>query len=216
MPSAAELKARHRALRDAQPESLRVRIHRAISWLTRAEQETDDPDARFLFLWIAFNAAYASEFGFEHSERVQANAFLARLLAVDHAHRLHDALYRQFTGPIRTLIDNKYVFEPFWKAQREHDASNRWAEQFAASQRVAMKALMEQQTSVLLSIVLDRLHVLRNQLVHGGATWNGSTNRHQVRDAARIMGALVPTVVLLIMEGEAVEFGEIAFPQVAG
>lgn len=216
MPTAAELKARHRAVRDAQPEPLRVRIHRAISWLDRAEREADDDDARFLFLWIAFNAAYASETGFEHSQRDQANAFLARLLAVDHAHRLHDLLYRQFTGPIRTLVDNRFVFEPFWKAQRGHDAGNRWAEQFAASQRIALKALMEQQTSLLLSIVLDRLHVLRNQLVHGGATWNGSANRHQVRDGARIMGVLVPAVILLMMENGVVDFGEIAYPQVAG
>jgi hypothetical protein len=75
---------------------------------------------------------------------------------------------------------------------------------------------MEQQTSLLLSIVLDRLHVLRNQLVHGGATWNGSANRHQVRDGARIMGVLVPAVILLMMEDGVVDFGEIAYPQVAG
>ncbi|WP_027079814.1 HEPN domain-containing protein [Luteimonas mephitis] len=216
MPTAAELKARHRGIRDAQPEALRVRIHRAISWLARAERETGDPDARFLFLWIAFNAAYASEFSFEHSEREQARMFVAQLLAIDPGHRLHHVLYDQFTGPIRTLVENRFVFEPFWKALREHDSSERWAEQFAGSKRVAMKALMAQETAVLLSIVLDRLHVLRNQLVHGGATWNGAANRAQVGDAARIMGALVPTVILLMMEGGVADFGEIAFPLLAG
>ena len=54
---AAALKDRHRAMRDTQPTDLRVRIHRAVSWLARAEREIDDTDARFLFLWIAFNAA---------------------------------------------------------------------------------------------------------------------------------------------------------------
>ncbi len=124
MPTAAALKTRHRAIRDAQPEDLRVRIHRAISWLNRAEQEADDPDARFLFLWIAFNAAYAKEFGFEHSERDQTRFFFTQLLAIDPQRRLHDALYRQFTGPIRTLVENRFVFEPFWKALREHTAAN--------------------------------------------------------------------------------------------
>lgn len=37
-------------------------MHRALSWLNRAEREPDDYDARFIFLWIAFNAAYAQEF----------------------------------------------------------------------------------------------------------------------------------------------------------
>ena len=54
------LKQRHRQERDAQYPDLRLRVHRALSWLDRAEQ-ADDLDGRFIFLWIAFNAAYATE-----------------------------------------------------------------------------------------------------------------------------------------------------------
>lgn len=35
-----------------------LRVHRSISWIGRPEQATDD-DGRFIFLWIAFDAAYA-------------------------------------------------------------------------------------------------------------------------------------------------------------
>lgn len=52
------LKEAQRAVRDGQPQSSSIRVHRAISWLGRAEAETDDHDARFIFLWIALNAAY--------------------------------------------------------------------------------------------------------------------------------------------------------------
>ena len=34
----------------------------------------------------------------------------------------------------------------------------------------------------VLSIVLSRIYTLRNQLVHGGATWDSSVNREQLRD----------------------------------
>ena len=54
------LKQRHRLVRDEHPTSLTLRIHRALSWLNRAEQ-AEDVDGRFIFLWIAFNAAYASQ-----------------------------------------------------------------------------------------------------------------------------------------------------------
>ena len=37
------------------------RMRRATSWLTRAEQERDDPDAAFIFHWIALNAIYAEQ-----------------------------------------------------------------------------------------------------------------------------------------------------------
>ena len=211
---AKALKARHREVRDAQPEDLRVRIHRAISWLERAEQEPDDHDARFIFLWIALNAAYAREFGFEQSERDQTRRFVERLLACDTAGRLHAVVFQQFTGPIRTLIENKFVFEPFWKALREHDSSGQWEVQFTRARALALKALMERQTDVVLSIVADRLYVLRNQLVHGGATWNGSANRAQVRDAAAILGTLMPVVIELMMEHPDVDFDAITYPWV--
>ena len=31
------------------------RMRRAASWLTRAEQEPNDPDAAFIFYWMKFN-----------------------------------------------------------------------------------------------------------------------------------------------------------------
>ena len=55
------LKTRQRETRDKFPEALSLRVHRALSWLDRAEKETEDIDAKFIFLWVAFNAAYANE-----------------------------------------------------------------------------------------------------------------------------------------------------------
>jgi hypothetical protein len=211
---AGSLKDKHRLVRDGQPEDLRVRIHRAISWLARAEHESDDVDARFIFLWISLNAAYASEFGFEQAERDQTRAFIAKVLACDTSRRLQEAVFQQFTGPIRTLIENKYVFEPFWRAVREHNSSGHWETQFSAARRVALKALMEKQTDVVLSITLDRLYVLRNQLVHGGATWNSGANRAQVKDGASILMTLMPIVIDLLIQTGAGKFGPIAYPHI--
>lgn len=209
---AEQLKEQHRRVRDTQPDSLRIRIHRAISWLARAEQETDDPDARFIFLWIAFNAAYASEFGFEHKERDQARAFIDQLLNLDGEHKLHNALFHQFSGPIRTLIDNKYVFEPFWRALREHDSSNAWEVAFTAAKKRALGALMGNDTGTLLSILLDRLYVLRNQLVHGGATWGSGTNRAQVKDGGAILVVLLPLMIEPMMRCGVSDLGDVAYP----
>lgn len=205
------LKERHRSVRDTHPEALRVRVHRAISWLQRAEEAGEDADARFVFLWIAFNAAYASEFGFEQSERTQARGFLERLVQLDDG-RLHAVLFEQFSGPVRTLLDNKFVFEPFWRAMREHDSSERWKVQFEDERKLALRAVMERGTAPLLTTVLDRLYVLRNQIVHGGATWNGSANRAQLKDAVAILGSLLPVMVELMMDNPDADFGKIAYP----
>ena len=61
-------------------------------------------------------------------------------------------------------------------------------------------ALREHDTVRILSILFDRLYVLRNQLVHGGATWNSDVNRDQVRDGASLLGCLLPIFVDLMMD----------------
>jgi hypothetical protein len=212
--NAETLKAKLHVVGPALSEPSRIRIHRATSWLARAESEGEDADAQFTFLWIAFNAAYAKEFGMDSSERDQLNAFFVKLLAVDSSRRIQGLMFGQFTGPVRTLIENKFVFEPFWKALRGHDSSNRWEAQFARSKDVAMKAVMGSQTDVVLSIVFDRLYVLRNQIVHGGATWNSKMNRMQVRDGARILLATIPVLVDLMLDHPETDFGDILYPVV--
>ena len=210
--AAAALRERHRALRGQQSDALATRLHRAISWLQRASADNSDDDTRFIHLWISLNAVYASDFDFEDSERARAARFLARVVDADGEGRLHALLFRQFPGPIRTLIDNAYVFAPFWRALRDHDPSERWKERFDASRNAAMTALLEKRTADLLSIVLDRLYVLRNQLVHGGATWNSQVNRAQLRDGCAILAALVPTILDILLEAPGFDDDPIAYP----
>lgn len=209
--NAAALRERHRAVRGRQSEALATRLHRAISWLQRAETD-EDSDTRFIHLWIALNAAYASDFDFEDSERTRVARFLGRIVEADANGQLHALLFRQFSGPIRTLIDNHFVFAPFWRALREHYPSERWKQQFSGSRKAAMTALMEKRTADLLSIVLDRLYVLRNQLIHGGATWNSQINRLQLQDSCAILGALLPAILAILMDAEGFDDDPIAYP----
>lgn len=47
------LKTRHRQERESHHPNLTLRVHRA--------EQADDVDGRFIFLWIAFNSAYATD-----------------------------------------------------------------------------------------------------------------------------------------------------------
>ena len=212
--TASMLKERHRQVRQAQPEPLRIRIHRALSWLSRSDEEANDPDIRFILQWVAFNAAYAREFGREETERDRARSFIEALTAVDDQRRLHQALFHQFSGPVRTLIDNKFTFEPFWTALRTHDSSGRWEESFAGSKKAALAAVMQGDTVKVLGIVFDRLYVLRNQLIHGGATWGGRVNRLQIADGVAILGTLVPLILAIMIEHPDQEYGPVLYPVV--
>ena len=211
------LAARHRQVRGHRSEALAIRLHRAISWLRGAEQmPPEHPDGRFIHLWIAFNAAYAGDVDFDENERSRVLRFIGRVVQADAGKQLHPLLFNQFPGPIRTLIGNRFVFEPFWRALREHDASDAWQRRFEASRQRAMAALLEGHTADVMAVVFDRLYVLRNQLVHGGATWNGNVNRQQVHDGCAILGALVPVMLDILIAAEGFDDDPVAYPVLPG
>jgi hypothetical protein len=210
------LNRKQRQFRHLFPESLTLRTHRALSWLHRAEQELDDHDARFVFLWISFNSAYANEIQdrTKFSERrIQLN-FLHRLIASDEERLLYNAVWHHFPESIRLLIGNRHVFQPFWDFQNGRIAEDDWQEQFARKKAAATRALGRMDTSKVLAIVFERLYVLRNQLVHGGSTWNGTINRSQVQGGANILAFLVPIVILLMIEHPEKHWGDPCYPVV--
>jgi hypothetical protein len=99
--SFATLKEKQRAIRAGFPETMGLRVHRAISWIGRAEACDGDDDARFIFLWIAFNAAYADEREFQSIPQGERAAFLdyfGRLTTLDTERRIYKAVWQRSPG----------------------------------------------------------------------------------------------------------------------
>ena len=82
-----------------------------------------------------------------------------------------------------------------------------WDEWFRESERRFRRAPEERDTVRVLRLVFDRLYVLRNQIVHGGATWNSLLNRDQVRDGAAILAFLMPVLVDVMMDNPHEDWG---------
>ena len=112
------------------------------------------------------------------------------------------------------LLDNPYVFEAFWSFQRGDMDEATWQQRFARGKRRAHRLLELGDTPELLALIFQRIYTLRNQLVHGGATWNSQINRAQVQDCANIMGKLVPVVINLMMANPDTIWGEACYPVV--
>ena len=216
MLSYSSLKEKHRSLRSELPDPLGLRIHRALSWLQRSEMAGDDQDAAFIFQWIAFNAAYAAEIKdpATQTERTYFEEFFKKITDADANQTLYDAIWKRFPQEIRLLLDNQYVFQPFWRHQNQEPGYADWKDRFERSKHRARQALASKDARAILSTLFERLYVLRNQLVHGGATWNSSVNRDQVRDGSRILGFLVPLFIDLMMDNSAVPWGPPYYPVV--
>ena len=112
-------------------------MRRADSWLRRAEKaerERTSGDGeglgdagfaceQFMFLWIAFNAAYGYQLVDEsanahYPEKKQFTDFLREVVDRDQEKNIENILWRRFAGPVRNLVENKYVFNLFWEWAR--------------------------------------------------------------------------------------------------
>ena len=207
------LKDQFRAKRDNMHSTHATRLHRAISWLQCAEQYAEDDDISFITLWIAFNACYGVDSETEQlGERATFARFMQQSVELDTDKKLYNCIWFNYSKFVKALVSNRYVFAPFWKSQRAGD--NAWEEPFKKSEKLAFQALANNNVALLLEIVLDRLYVLRNQLMHGGATYQSKVNRDQVKNGRRMLMEILPIIIMIMMENEDRYWGEINFPVV--
>ena len=211
--TAAWLKKKQRKNRDTFPENLGLRVHRAISWVKKAEIE-EDTDGRFIFLWIALNACYAeySVDSVNRPERRKLESFFNTIIMLDTKNLVYEAVWNQYSQTIRTILSNEFIFEPFWSHFNRIAGYEHWEESFKQAKKSSLIALKERNTAHVLKIVFDRLYVLRNQLVHGGATYSGGINRAQVKDGAEILNDLIPLFINIMMDHPETSWGRPFYP----
>ena len=203
------LKAKQRDIRSGFSESLGLRVHRALSWLDKSEQ----CDSQFISLWIAFNAAYAQDTEvLRHSESEAFSLFISKLVELDKSNNLYNLVWSEFSSSIRVLLDNQFVYQPFWDFHNKKITENEWKERFVKAKALANNALSSKRTDLLITIILQRLYTLRNQLMHGGATWKSSANRTQIRDGVAFLRLLVPIIVDVMMNNPKELWGSANYP----
>ncbi|MBC6427976.1 MAG: hypothetical protein GDA55_01910 [Cellvibrionales bacterium] len=217
-PTFAQLKEKQRKIRAGFDENLGLRVHRSISWIGRADDCNDD-DARFIFLWIAFNAAYADQNMLQPPasttrERTLFFDYFTKLVAHDAERRIYEAIWQRFSGPIRVLMKNHYIYSPFWQHHNGIAGHAEWKKWFQGAARQFNKAFQRNDSVRVLATIFDRLYVLRNQLLHGGATWNSQVNRAQVRDGTAILAFLTPIFIDLMMDNPQENWGQPLYPVV--
>ena len=199
------------------------RIRRAESWWRRSVETSSDTD-KFIFLWIAFNAAYGVEApladpAMRIGESEKFRAFCEEVVRRDDHNILHDLLLNTYSGPVRVLLNNHFVYEPFWKWVSGIPQAAFWETQFRKENNRAFGAVMRGETSVVLKVVLSRLYTLRNQIFHGGATYATGWGQDQVRDGSSIMASIVPAIIAVMRADiernpDSDVWGKVAYPRV--
>jgi len=181
------------------------RLQRAKSWYRQSRKVTNGSDEQFLFLWIAFEAAYGSELDSKYesdtSKSTRFRKFIDNILVRDKKDVIEKHIKREFT-PMLRLLENKYTFEPFWKHIRgEKDAAN-WETRLKNYRTRTITNWQKGKTKPIFCEALMRLSTLRNQMMHGSKTYgDASWGKSQLHSGCIIMKPLVG-LIIKVMEAD--------------
>lgn len=193
-------------------QNFSIRIWRGLSWLERAEQ-AEDFDDKFIALWISFNAVYGRQDGAANPERrvgehATWQAFLARLVKLDTGDLLGE-IVRRNQMPVLRLIQNKYLFRPFWERNPRADAI------LKKNCTAAILNFANHLTTAIMEELFERLYVLRAQVFHGAATRGSKLNRSNLRMGAELLSRILPAMIAIMLSaGTETNWGEVCFPPI--
>lgn len=203
-------KARLQQLDSTHPTN--VRFHRACSWLQRAEMASGEQDVDFALIgqWIAFNSLYGQWDVCEREPLRDSTcwrAFLDRIVALDRDGCIEDMLV-QHKPLVMSIFEDEYLSRFFWEEPGEIRARKSKKAKFDARSWYVERAWM-----LILDRLVERIYLLRCQLVHGAATYNGSLNRTAIRRCSTMLGHLLSAVLSVwITCGADEDWGLMCYP----
>ena len=199
-------------------ETVRIRIHRALTWLEHAERcgSGRDLDARLVAQRVALNSLYGrwdSRAGTPRGDRECLREFTDQMLLHDHD-GLVPAVLQAHAKLAVSLFEDRYLCRHFWEEPSAPRGRDRNRGPLHAAE-TARDQLREGRHAVVLARLLDRIHFVRNQLVHGGSTFGGQLNRTAVRRASTMLDHLLACFLQILMEhGYVDDWGALCYPPI--
>lgn len=203
-------KERLNALKSGHPTA--VRFHRACSWIQRAEEITEksDLDLALLSQWTAFNALYGQwdeEAKAPVPDHICWRDFIDRMLQLDQGDHIVDALVDN-KRLVMSIFDDEYLSRYFWQEPTDKRAS-----QSKKTKYDARTWFSQRNWILVLDRLIERIYLLRCQLVHGAATYNSRLNRAATRRCSQMMDHLLKACLLVwIHFGAGEDWGILCYP----
>ena len=204
------------------------RIDRMSTWISHAEAEAisgeKEAHIRFLFYWIAYEAAYhMNETGeSKGGHGKERREFHLRLASHDRG-RLQSILRAQRTNVV-DILELRQAHPSFWKRWDEDEGVEtvkEWKSVFRNRVQkmvehldVAVRSGIKWKIAGTLNDLFENLSVVRNQIVHGGSAGPDSRGRTQVILGAKLLSAFVPCFHESIKDNRSEDWGEPPFPRV--
>ena len=192
-----------------------TRLRRARLWMLRAQaaikypaaKSLDDSAARFIFWWIAFEAAY---FNKSNTGRDGMKSFIRKVISINE--KKANKMTKVWKSTIRKLVTLPPTHNEFW-AQGKNRTYNEWERKFKNENEKCETGAADE----VLPIVFERLRVVRHQIFHGANSRHKSYGGLQVKCGAKLLAAFVPYFIETIQESidkdHKKSWGKVPFPR---
>ena len=201
-------------------QDLHDRLSRAHSWIEAAGKlSLEQKHAAFVFLFIAFNALYGQRRyeGTEYDARKDRQEFLKRIrIMQDYDNRFGQGIVLNALNVCRkpgvALIRDTFLRDTYWSKK---EAAKELQREFVRLASTAEAKLERGRHEEFLKLVLKRLTVLRNQVMHGCATYGpASKGITSLEDGLALLKELVPAFhTLMVKYGSHVDWPAIPYPR---
>ena len=194
-----------------------VRVHRAFSWLGLTETLDAESQADLVLIhqWIAFNALYGQWDENQRepvADRQSWQSFLAKVVKLDASQQLVTVL-TDHKRLVMAILGNAYLNRCFWS---DGDAADGGLQDPKRHERGRFKAqswYVERRWLLVLEQLLERVYLLRCQLVHGAATFNSRLNRDAMKHCTTMLRHLLPALLSVLIEhGADEDWGPLCYP----
>ena len=227
-----ELKKWQKIHADRTSQGYYDRLQRGSSWLAKSKK-VSDPEAGFIFAWIALNAMCGlrpevlrtdwwktEEHSLPSPDQQESDEqapqelewFLWRICGLDIGCGLLRRAIEEETNwnSVKAIVGTRYLMSSFWawKWQTENDLET-WRRSSDRTVRNAIGPTVDRRTIYLAlrEIIVWRLRVLRNQLFHGCATDTHSKRRAAGSSELEAGWRLLPELVWTFLKLMATEAG---------
>ena len=189
-----------------------VRFHRACSWIQQSELVSPDSDLdlKLLGQWIAFNSLYGQWDDNQQEpvgDTVCWRRFLDRMLTLDESQFLIDVLMDN-KRLVMKIFDDEFLSRFFWQ-----EPTDKRAKQSKKTKFDARTWYVQGDWTMIMDRLIERIYLLRCQLVHGAATYNSSLNRTATKHCSMMMDHLLRAFLLVwINHGADEDWGSMCYP----
>lgn len=194
--------------RESDNTNKKERVSRALSWYGRSET-SDTDDEKLLYSFISFNALYSQN---NITKDGQAREEFWKKLQHSEKKQYLFEFASKNEEVIKDILSFWYLSSEYWNDSGGYAEKADKLQREAGDAKCKTRGQINRQDVTPLRLSVERIHLLRNQVMHGMAAFKDSYNRSQVRICAIFLHSLIGAIIRTVIEDDNQNWGKVSYP----